>query len=476
MTAPALALVVALCAAAPDVEEMAPEERDLTLALLESAGFLAFGTTWYFVDSQANSQDWDFEFTPETFRKKLTLEYVRFENNNFYHNAFGHVIAGSFYYNGWRANGYTAFESFVAATVLSAFWEFVIEYREVASINDLIVSSFGGLTMGEAFHQNTKVLLSQTPNFARTFLSAMMDPPLFFRKYFDERDSTPPYRMLLSASFGANAFSGDGGTRTITSFAFDSEVFDAIAFGEGASESGWQLETPYTAFSGNVALGEGQGAAELRFRATHVVLGYLSRSYGSPDPEDGHSIFIGLASAFDHATRRLPDRTDRYGVADMVGPFFNVDGVWKDLRLWGRAEAYVDFAVMNAFALDAYAKNNDITNTKSSIRDRGYYYGLGGALMLSGGLEVAGLRLTSAYRIQAIDSVEGRDRFQEEVTNDFSIFDRRDIFNAGLSYEIFPGAIELSVGAELVRFEGRIEDVTVVEWQRRLVTGVGILL
>lgn len=485
MTPSILTLTVAtLIAAAPEIEDARPDEnppekedkRDLTLALLETAGFVAFGSTWYFVDYQANAHDWDFEFSADTFAKKLSFDYVRFENNNFYHNAFGHVIAGSFYYNGWRGNGYTALESFLAATILSTFWEFVIEYREVASINDLIISPFGGLTMGEAFHQNAKVLLSQPPNFVRSLLAALMDPPLFFQRYFDERDHTPPYRMVLSASFGANQFTGGGGARTLASFAFDSEIFDAIAYGEGGPERGWQLDTPYTAFSGNVALGQGRGALDLRFRATHVMLGYLARFSSEPDPDAGSSVFIGLASAFEHATRRLPDRTDRYGVADLVGPFFNIDAQWKGVRLWGRAEAYFDFGVVNAFALDTYARDHDITNTKSSIRDRRYYYGIGGALMVSGGFDIDGVRLSGGYRIFAMDSVEGRDRFQEEVTNDFSLFDRRDVLAAELAYEIVPGAIEMSVGGELVRFEGRIDDVTVVEWQRRVVTGVGILL
>jgi hypothetical protein len=86
-------------------------------------------------------------------RERLfTFEAWRFDTNLFRVN-WTHQLAGSLYYNFARANRLTWLESTLVTLCGALWWEFVTEWREVISINDLIFTTVGGYAGGEAFYQ-----------------------------------------------------------------------------------------------------------------------------------------------------------------------------------------------------------------------------------------------------------------------------------------------------------------------------------
>jgi len=70
------------------------------------------------------------------------------DDDNFQTNQFGHPFHGSQFYNAFRSNGYTFWQSAPAAVVGSYIWESTAENQPPA-VNDLINTSFGGIILGE---------------------------------------------------------------------------------------------------------------------------------------------------------------------------------------------------------------------------------------------------------------------------------------------------------------------------------------
>lgn len=70
------------------------------------------------------------------------------DRNHYAINFFGHPYQGSFYYTAARSAGYDFYPSFAYTALGSFTWEMFME-RENPSMNDLIVTTLGGVTFGE---------------------------------------------------------------------------------------------------------------------------------------------------------------------------------------------------------------------------------------------------------------------------------------------------------------------------------------
>ena len=74
------------------------------------------------------------------------------------------------------------------------------------------------------------------------------------------------------------------------------------------------------------------------------------------------------------------DFRDKYAIIHLFGPVY--EGFWRGATssvAWG-VEAYPDFALVNAYALNAYSADHDIAGVKTTLLYYGYYYGYGGSL------------------------------------------------------------------------------------------------
>jgi len=77
---------------------------------------------------------------------------AQWDVNRFGMNQFGHPYNGGLYYNAGRSNGYGFVPSAAFALVGSYMWECCFE-TEPTSINDLVNTSLGGVSFGEATHR-----------------------------------------------------------------------------------------------------------------------------------------------------------------------------------------------------------------------------------------------------------------------------------------------------------------------------------
>ncbi|MDB4927230.1 MAG: hypothetical protein JWR23_3286 [Mucilaginibacter sp.] len=81
------------------------------------------------------------------------------DDDNFQTNQFGHPFHGSQFYNSFRSNGYSLWQSAPAVFVGSYVWESTAENQPPA-INDFINTSFGGIVLGEMTHRLSNKLIN----------------------------------------------------------------------------------------------------------------------------------------------------------------------------------------------------------------------------------------------------------------------------------------------------------------------------
>src|SRR5918993_70068 len=93
----------------------------------------------------------DAEFAKVTFESighNLQFKNWEWDDNNFTTNQFAHPYHGNLYYNSFRTNGYSFWQSVPAAFAGSYLWEVAGETHPPAP-NDFINTSVGGITLGE---------------------------------------------------------------------------------------------------------------------------------------------------------------------------------------------------------------------------------------------------------------------------------------------------------------------------------------
>jgi hypothetical protein len=89
--------------------------------------------------------------SPDSMRTNLTTWWA-WDQDEFSVNQIGHPYQGSYYFIAGRSNNLNFWESSLLTLGSSATWELLME-TELPSINDLVVTSLGGIAVGEMFHR-----------------------------------------------------------------------------------------------------------------------------------------------------------------------------------------------------------------------------------------------------------------------------------------------------------------------------------
>ena len=128
---------------------------------------------------------------------------------------------------------------------------------------------------------------------------------------------------------------------------------------------------------------------------------------------------------------------------------------------------------MNALALNTYSADNDISLTKTSMLYFGFYYAYGATLNTNLTLSYKNLMLEGRLWAHAWDSIEGRDRFQDEILDDFDIDDQRLRWTMDIKYVFSRLPFGLLLRYEVNHRSGVIKEVretdTISRWAGGLV-------
>jgi hypothetical protein len=95
----------------------------------------------------------------KTVKDNLSPKSWAWDDDPFQTNQFGHPFHGSLFFNTFRSNGYTFWQSVPAVMVGSYVWETAAE-TQPPSPNDFINTSFGGIVLGEMTHRLANKLVN----------------------------------------------------------------------------------------------------------------------------------------------------------------------------------------------------------------------------------------------------------------------------------------------------------------------------
>ena len=461
-------------------------EPKVLRSTIESAVLLGLGTAYYWVDPLANSVDWDYP----TVESKLVFETVRFDNNLFATNHVLHPLAGAALYGFSRVNGLSPAASFLDAALASVFWEFFLEYREQASVNDLIFTPFGGMAIGEFMFQLGDYLNSAPDGggAGNRIAALTLGLPQHVHDRIDglEPSRAPPRDSLgFSSAYRHRFLAGyttsfvDGWSTTGDSLhGFTLEA--SLAAMPGLLHPG-SFSTPFS--DGNfvemraeAAWGAGEtnrvdlwfmsslaGKYFQDFRVSRA--GYLSGSAG----------LIALSTALRYDERDLLGRHDRFAIAHVLGPnaglWFAESGVLTALDI----DMHADLAGIRPAALEAWQARYSATEAKTVLERHGYVYSWGFSARARARLDFELVELSSFVGYGAYDSVQGMDRQQYTVTRDGPI--RETLLEYGMAFGLKPPKtpLFLRAGVDNLRRSGVMGGFAAAWQEHRFTATAGVL-
>jgi hypothetical protein len=377
-------------------EYQAPAPANYFRAAVEEVGLIGAGLGYYFIEQRQNSIDWALNYDWLSFRQKLTCEACRFDQNFFDTNFVTHPAAGMLYYLAARGNRLNVLESFGYAGGMSTLWEFLGEFRERVSVNDIFVTPVAGLVLGEATTQLGAFFDRSCATPVNQLLGAVFGPS---KTLHDAADEAEPARATDCDENGfdrggAHRFrfsSGAASVWTNQRSLADSEarfgVEAAIAHLDSLSRVGHE----WLAFSdGNVSFLEARmsiedaNVSDLRLGGRVVPAGLHFRDVrASGSGTAGQEALLGLLVQTEYALHR---RERPAGAFDRVflieAPASTV--AWRmrqgSLSLDLSLDAGTTLAGVSTFALREYLSRHSAADLASVTRQQGYSHAFGFAV------------------------------------------------------------------------------------------------
>ncbi|MBB2148158.1 DUF3943 domain-containing protein [Pedobacter gandavensis] len=130
-------------------------------------------------------------------KHNLKFSSWNWDDDAFPTNQIDHPYHGSVFFNSFRSNGFSFWQSAPAALVGSYIWETAGE-NQAPSKNDIINTTFGGITIGETVHRLTRKILQTRRRGFRRYLnetiSLAINPTNGFRRIADGEWGKVPSR------------------------------------------------------------------------------------------------------------------------------------------------------------------------------------------------------------------------------------------------------------------------------------------
>jgi hypothetical protein len=471
-----------------------PQQPDYLRATLEEIMLLGLGFAQYLANQDVNSVDWDFNYDWNGFRGKLSGRGYSFDTNDFHTNFLKHPAAGTLYYWAARTNRLSLAESFVYALVASTVWEYFGEFRERASVNDMLVTPIAGLVLGEMTVQFGAFFDRSCDSLPNKLLADLFGP---MKSLHDAFDGAKPARDVQCDRYG---FSTTG----------EHEFRFALAAGALLSTSGPSaparfetrlglhtrivaLETygsegrGYTTFAdGNVTEFRLQGGfadsgwTDFQMRATVIALGFQLRSLArSSGGLYGDEMLLGLLAGTEYDMHRFgvaaDQRHDRYFALDAPGVSLAYRHFMGTLRLEVELQTSVALAGIDPFALPEYLVVDSIEDLATVARDQRYNFAAGLRVnpraRLIGRWFEAGVDLL-ATRLWVVNQLDRRPDRQSHV----SIGELRSGASAWFSAGPRRWPLRFRVSGDVLQRSGMIADARASRSELRVMGGFEVVL
>ena len=485
-----LLLAAALPARASDVPEWTPAAEDElephhTRSAIEMGAGLAAGSVLYWLMMDRNIADWD-NPTPE---ERFDGTAWRLDNNSLAVNFIAHPMMGGAAYSFARANHQSPLGSFGYSFLTSFIWEFVLEFKEKVSVNDVVVTPVAGVPIGEFFYKLGLYLGSaEQPSAGMQALQWSLGTGVALDRALDGRDA-PTIRArdelgLASAiwhdfelGYRAAAVSSPGSPDYLRhDVAVRAKLVTlpgylrARSFGRffhGAELSDFAIGTELSAHGGGMTMS-----------SDTLLAGYHAQRMDGPAlAPRGHAVTAGVSVAYSYLKSRandyrpfdeavvlpapdlsyhIPKHAEQYSALHLPGAALDWHLHAPEVALSLAARAHPDFAGLSAPAFYDWAAANLDEKGKHILHRQGYFYGWGASGSLSASLRLGPLRLEAEVFHGRYWSQDGLDRHIERVTVDVPASGQVLFYHGSIGVK--PPLLPLVLGADfgVRRFQAEV--------------------
>lgn len=430
---------------------------------LETTAILAAGIAWYW--RHPSYSDWDLRFDWKSWKSKLFSDRdIVFDDNRFDTNAVAHPIAGSFYYQVARGNGFGVAASFLSSFAASTAWEYLVEFNEKPSTNDLIFTPMGGLVIGEATYRLGRLFYEGTPSLGNCIGALVFSPvatlndaavcrgaggePPFDRGGFSRRTW---HRVSLELGRARTSFEG-GGVNDETTFGLAADLVAHRAYQRPGRGTTTALPGQWTLFDGRALFSE-RAVRGTDFHAHVLLYGRYLRRYEESSgevrrPTNGRGLLIGVGSAFDYDARDLEPVWDRTASAGLLGPMLELAVRRGSFAIRAALSVQYSIALVQSLAYPSAAVAFSSLFIKSELRQQGYYYAQGVTSFSSLAIDLGAFDLGVDGRWGRYRSLDEGDRYQGQLQDNFALDDTRIFLRAAAAARPFRGPLRLVLGLD----------------------------
>ncbi len=413
------------------------KKKNLKRAIKENLMLYAYSFPSYWIRHNIMKEDWEFQFTWEDQKRRIfELEGIKFDSNTFQFN-WTHSLSGALYYNFARVNNLNILESFAFSTTISLLWEVFNEFREVVSINDNIFTPIGGMIIGEGLYNLGIYNYSNHDGLKQKLLTFITNPVIFLNdvlskknKPLKKKNFSPQFSLSFSQQINTNREYNNPFYR----FDFNSKLFNTKYLYDNKHEINEFFKgTLFSNFNFDIIFSFDK-IEEYAFNTKFIFSGKIKKKLYSS--KRGHILFYGLSSGYDFFKEMYQtDNPDRYAIINIIGYDFNYLGFKNNLKFYYGLSSYIHFSLINSIGFREYKKSNGIIGTKTTLMQHNYYYAWGPSIYFYFGFKINKICMLTNIKYIYFSSIEGLDRFEKYLLNDFHTNDSRLISKVKLGYD-----------------------------------------
>jgi hypothetical protein len=348
------------------------DDDDVHYAAIAAEATLVFAipTAYYWDTKEHQAVDWTLDWDWDSWQAKLfTVDKLKFDTNPFHVNGLRHPLVGVLDYQIGRSNGLAGITSMAFAYAAGVAWEYLIEFHEAPSINDMVANGAGGIAIGEPLYRIGQLWRGPHPSLLDRAHTTLFSPwNAAHDLYRRGPQRVRAWRSIVAeAGSGVRAYGNRPGNEL--SLAVDLDVVTHTAFADGGAHAGPIATGAWSRLRAEIAFGDRDAIAHTALSTRTTFAG----SYQQSDHGDGYLAAIG--TAFTYRFDRLAGDRDRLAIFHLAGGQLQLSMRRSDRALWLDLATYGDLALVDPVGpLGMYPKGPPMF---SSIQNDGYYYGLG---------------------------------------------------------------------------------------------------
>jgi hypothetical protein len=277
-----------------------------------------------------------------------------------------------------RTNNFGMLGSTVLSAVNGMIWEYLIEYREYPSINDLIINAVTGLQIGEPLWQIGQLwrggVLTVGDRVKTTLFSPLDGVHDVFRLRPARWWRPRAWRSMVLEVGGGRRQLDDDRTHSEAAIVGDIDLVSDRRYVSPGSQRGAIKPGSWSRIRGGLRIGDLDADTEV----TGVQLQSRTAIVGTyRQDDDGDGTFAALGTAFTYRRDRLSDTWDHVAIAHLAGPQFQWSRRRPAFALRFDAAAYGDFGFVDAHVFGSANPFPRPPPYVTALQSEGYYHAVG---------------------------------------------------------------------------------------------------